>query len=295
MNATALFADISTLAKPTWSSILGHWSIDPFVLVTVAAGVLYLAGVRRLAAQGRAWPIARSLSFASGLALLAFATQSGLAQYDRVLFSLHVVQHLLLGLAAPVLLVLGAPVTLALQAGRRPFQLRAVRVLHSRSVRALTHPVAVWVLFAATLAVLYFSSLYELSLRNDWVHLLVHVHFVVVGCLFMAYVVGLDPMPRKLGFGARALFIAFVLPFHAFLGVALLGSRTAIAADWYAQTRPPWAASPLVDQRLGAGLLWGFGEIFGLIALGIVMYQWMRYDEREAERVDRRLRVEASG
>ena len=88
----------------------------------------------RLAARGRSWPRARSVSFAAGLVVIVLATQSGIARYDRVLFSLHVAQHLLLGMVAPLLLVLGAPITLALQAGRRTTQTRVLRFLHSRPV-----------------------------------------------------------------------------------------------------------------------------------------------------------------
>ncbi len=269
--------------------MLGDWSLDPLFLVTLVAAWCYLSGVRRLSARGRRWPVGRSVAFGSGLLVIAFATQSGFAQYDSVLFSMHVAQHLLLGMVAPLLLVLSAPVTLALQASHRPAQERWLRGLRSRPVRVITHPVVVWVLFGGTLVVLYFTGLYELSLRNPSVHLLVHVHFVVIGCLFMAYVIGIDPLPRSFGYGGRLLFVAVVLPFHAFLGVALLGRRTVLAADWYAHVSRPWGGGALGDQKLGAGMLWAFGELFGLVALGIVLYQWMRHEELVAARSDRQL------
>jgi putative copper resistance protein D len=294
VSVAALVGDSLAPGRPTWSTLLGDWSLDPLLGFAVLAGALYLGGVRRLAQRGRQWPARRSVAFGVGLFLVVFVTQSGLADYDRVLFSLHVVQHLVLGMVAPVFLVLGAPVTLALQASHRPGQERWLRALRSRPVAVLTHPVTIWVLFGGTLIVLYFTGLYELSLRDTWVHILVHAHFLVVGCLFMAYVVGIDPMPRSFGYGARLLFVAIVLPFHAFLGVALLGKDTVLAGAWYARVPRPWLASPLADQRLGAGILWGFGELFGLAALGIVLYQWMRHDEREGARLDRRLDAEAA-
>jgi putative copper resistance protein D len=295
VSVAAIVGETLAPGKPTWSSLLGDWSLDPLFVLTVLAAVLYFGGVRRLAARGREWPIGRSVSFAAGLVLVLIATQSGIAAYDRVLFSLHVVQHLMIGMLAPIFLVLGAPVTLALQACHRPAQERWLAALRSRPLGMVTHPLVVWVLFGGTLVVLYFTGLYELSLRNPWVHAGVHAHFLVVGCLFMAYVVGVDPMPRSLGYGARLLFVAVVLPFHAFLGVALLGTNTVLAKDWYAQVSRPWLSSALSDQRLGAGILWGFGELFGLVALAIVLYQWMRHDEREAIRIDRRLDAEAAG
>ncbi len=156
----------------------------------------------------------------------------------------------------------------------------------------ITHPLAVWVVFGGTLVALYFTGLFQLSLENQWVHVLVHAHFVVVGCLFMGYVVGLDPVARPLGHGARLLYVAVVLPFHAFLGVALLGSTTVFAADWYEQFPGRHPADLLQDQHLGAGILWAFGEVFGLAALAIVLFQWMRHDEREGRRLDRALAAE---
>ena len=279
---------VSAVAPPSWSTLLGDWHPDARFLVTIVVGVLYAAGVRRLAVRGRHWSVGRSVAFGTGLAVVLYATESGFAQYDTIRFSLHVVQHLLLGMVAPLLLVLGAPVTLLLQASRRTTRSRVLHIVHSRTAKVLTHPVLVWVLFGGTLVVLYFTSLYALSLRNDWVHVLVHVHFVVIGCVFMAYVVGIDPLPRSFQYGGRMLFVAVMLPFHAFLGIALLGQERVLAASWYARTAPAWATNPLADQKLGAGLLWASGELFGLVAMGIVLYQWMRHEELVAARADRR-------
>ncbi len=278
--------------QPSWSALVGDWSLDPLFGFAVLAGVLYAIGVRRLAERGRRWPAGRSAAFGGGLFVIVLATQSGLAQYDRTLFSLHVLQHVLLGMVGPLLLVLGAPVTLALQACRRPAQQRLIRVLHSRPLAVLTHPATVWVLFGGTLVALYFSGLYELSLRSDAVHALVHVHFVIVGFLFMGYVVGIDSFAFGFGYGARLLYVLVLLPFHAFIGVALLGSDRVLASGWYTQVVRPWGPSALDDQRLGAGILWAAGELVGVVALAIVLYQWMRHEEREGARLDRRLDAE---
>lgn len=276
---------------PTWDRLLTDWQPDVAIVGVAAAAAAYAVGVRRLADSGRSWSPARSASFAAGLVVVVVATQSGLAAYDRVLFSMHVVQHLLLGMVAPVLLVLGAPVTLALQASRRGTQERVLRTLHSRPARVITHAVTAWVLFGGTLVVLYFTGLYELSLRNGWVHSLVHLHFLVAGTLFMAIVIGVDPIPGALGHGARLLYVLVALPFHAFLGVAILSMSTVIAADWYVSVERPWGTSALADQRTGAGILWIAGELFGLVAALIVVRQWMAHEQRAAARHDRKVRA----
>jgi putative membrane protein len=287
---TALIAP----AAPSWDLLVTDWSLGvafPFVVVAAAG---YVLGVRRLHARGRSWPAGRTAAFLSGLAVVLIATESGLAAYDRVLFSLHVVQHILLGMVAPLLLVLGAPITLALQAGSRSAQRGILRVLHSAPARVLTHPLTAWLLFGTSVVTLYFTPLYELSLRNDWFHVGTHAYFLGAGCLFLAHVVGLDPIPHSLGYGARLLYVLVLLPFHTFVGVALLTMKTVIASGWYDQVERSWGASPLSDQRTGAGLLWVSGELFGLLCIGTVVYQWMSAEERAAARHDRRLDLEAA-
>jgi putative copper resistance protein D len=262
--------------------------------LVVVLGAAYVIGVRRLHTHGRSWPATRTVAFLSGLVVVLVATESGVAAYDRVLYSLHVVQHILLGMVAPLLLVLGAPITLALQAGSRGSQRRILRVLRSAPARALTHPLTAWLLFGTSIVTLYFTPLYELSLRNGWFHVATHAYFLLVGCLFLAHVVGLDPIPHALGYGARLLYVVVLLPFHTFVGVALLTMNTVIASDWYDHVDRTWGARPLADQRTGAGLLWIAGELFGLLCIGIVVYQWMSAEERAAARYDRRLDLEAA-
>lgn len=259
------------------------------LVLTFTAGVAYLAGIRRVAAKGRAWPATRTAAFAGGLATIAVATQAGFARYDTVLFSTHVVQHVLLGMVAPVLLVLGAPLTLALQAGR-PATTRMLRyALHHPVTRAVTHPLVAAVVFTGTPFVLYLTPLYEATLRNGVLHGWLHVHFVVVGFVWAAAVIAADPQPVRLPHAARLGMVALTVPGHALIGVALLSTGTAIASDWYYATGRTWGASPLADQRTGAGLFWAIGELFGVALGAAVLASWMRHSEREARRHDRHL------
>ena len=285
---TAVIALVAPPA-PSWNVLVTGWSLDASFPLVIVAAALYVVGVRRLHARGRSWPGGRTAAFLTGLVVILVATESGVAAYDRILFSLHIVQHILLGMVAPLLLVLGAPVTLALQASSRSSQRRILRVLHSAPARFLTHPLTAWLLFGTSIVTLYFTSLYELSLRNGWFHVATHGYFVLAGCLFLAHVVGLDPIPHAMGYGARLLYVVVLLPFHTFVGVALLTMNTVIASSWYSHVQRRWGAGPLADQRTRAGLLWISGELFGLLCIGIVVYQWMSAEERAAARNDRRL------
>jgi putative copper resistance protein D len=277
----------------TAERLVTAWTVEPAMLVlSVVAVVTYLGGVRRLAHRGRDWPLARTVSFLAGVAVLVVATMSGLAAYDRVLFSVHVVQHLLLAMAGPILIALAAPVTLALQATTRPTQVFLLRILHSTVVRTITHPAFIWMLFGGTLFVLYFTPLYELSLRNDLVHAFLHLHFIVSGLLFFWIIVGLDPSGWRLPYWSRLLLVLVAVPFHVFLGVALLSSDQVLAADWYESLGRTWGASALADQRTGAGILWSVGDLLSLTAAAIIAFQWIAHDEREAARHDRKLDAE---
>jgi putative copper resistance protein D len=270
---------------------LTAWSFEPLpLLALVLVGGLYLLGVRRLRRRGVRWPVARSLSFlALGLGTILVATSSALGTYDTTLLSVHMVQHMLLSMVAPVFLALGAPVTLALRAlpvgGRR----RLTSVLHSRVASVLAFPAVAGVLFVATPFALYFSGWYEATLEHPWLHELTHLHFVLVGCLWFWPLLGLDPVPGRLPHPFRLLAVFVTLPFHAFMGVAIMGSDTLIARDWYAEMGRTWGPSLATDQQWAGGLLWASGDLVGLIVFTVLFVQWMQASEREAVREDRRL------
>jgi len=257
-------------------------------LLIGSMGLLYAVGLRRLAGRGRRWPVARSAAFAGGLVALVGATQSGLAAYDATLFSAHVGQHVLLGVVAPFLLALGAPITLALQSASRPTKVRLLRLLRSRPVHALTNPIVAWGVFGLTLFALYFTPVYELSLRNSFVHELVHVHFLVAGSLFFWAVIGLDPVAWRIPYGFRLLLVVLTVPFHAFLGLALMMATTPIAAGYYEGVPRPAGVTLLGDQQTGAGIMWLVGDVIGVVAGALVVRQWMQHEDRAADRADRR-------
>jgi putative copper resistance protein D len=157
----------------------------------------------------------------------------------------------------------------------------------------LSNPVVAWVLFGGTLFALYFSPLFELSLRDRWVHQAVHLHFLLVGCLFCWVAFGVDALPKRLPHPARLLFVLLAVPFHAFLGLAVLSSDAhPLGADVYGAVVRTWGTGLGADQRVGAGLLWAIGDLFGLVAGGVALAQWIAADERRQIREDRLLDAE---
>ncbi len=262
------------------------------VLLVLLPAVLYLAGVRRLRARGDTWPVGRSLSFlVGGLGTIALATMSGLAAYDTSLFGVHMVQHMLLSMVATVFLALGAPITLALRTlPRRPRGV-VLAVLHSRVAQVLGFPLVSWAAFVVSPFALYFSGWYEATLTSPVLHELLHVHFLVVGSLFFWPLLGIDPVPGRTGYPFRMLLTAATLPIHAFLGVAIMSvepdGRGLLAPGYYVPLHG--LDESVFQQQVGGGLLWAAGDIVGLLFLGVLLTQWMRASEREAEREDRRL------
>jgi cytochrome c oxidase assembly factor CtaG/putative copper export protein len=280
---------------PTVWHYLTLWRLDVLSLgLLLTLGYFYTRWFLRLRRRGDGWPVGRLIAWYAGLLTAAIATTSGLATYGRIVFSDHMVQHMLLGMLAPVLLVLAAPITLALRALPRagPNEPRGARehllaLLHSRVIRVLTNPIVALLLFVSAPYLVYFSNLFEVAMRNHWAHEAMHVHFIVIGYLFYETLIGTDPLPHRASYPLRLLTLIASMPFHAFFAIALMQSHSVIASSYYALVDPSWAPNRLADQTGGAAFAWAFGELPALIALLVLLIQWSRADTREAKRLDR--------
>ena len=288
--------DLSDLPRFTLSAVFSEWGIDPFLfVVTVWVTGLYLFGVWVLHQRGDSWPVGRTISFVVlGMGSFYFATSSGLAAYDTVLLSVHMVQHMVLSMAVPLFLALGAPVTLALRT--LPARPRGwlLAVLHSRVAKVLSFAPLTFLLFVISPWALYFTGWYDASLRSTYVHEMMHIHLVLVGTLFFWPLVGVDPVPGRVGYPFRMILVFLTLPFHAFLGITIMDQQEIIGEEWYAALPMAWLPDPADDQHLAGGILWGSGDIIGLTFFGVLFVQWVRASMKEARREDRRLdRLEA--
>jgi putative copper resistance protein D len=288
--------ELSGLPPFSPSRILTEWGIDPFLFViTVWVAGLYLVGVWMLHQRGDRWPLGRTVSFVGlGMGSFYVATSSGLAAYDTALLSVHMVQHMVLSMMVPLFLALGAPVTLALRTLPARPRRWLLALLHSRLAKVLSFAPLTFVLFVVSPWALYFTGWYEASLRSTYVHEMMHVHLVLVGALFFWPLVGVDPLPGRVAFPFRLLLVFLTLPFHAFLGVTIMGQEELIAGDWYRSLPMGWLPDPAEDQHVAGGILWGSGDVIGLTFFGVLFVQWVRQSMAEARREDRRLdRLEA--
>jgi putative membrane protein len=272
------------------SRLISETELDSWMaLVLVVAAGAYLYGVHRLKARGDHWPASRTVLFLGpGLGAIALATVSGLHAYDTTLLSVHMVQHMVLSMVAPIFLALGAPVTLALRTISGRPRRALLTALHSHVLRVLAFPLVAYAIFVVNPFVLYFTGLYRLTLEHELLHELTHAHFILTGCLFFWPLVGLDPLPGRWPYPARALLMVLSVPFHTVLGLTVMQSNTLIGGDWYPSLHLGWA-DPWSDQRVAGGVLWAGGEVVSVILLGVLVRQWMKASEREARRVDREL------
>ncbi|MFY1692894.1 cytochrome c oxidase assembly protein [Plantactinospora sp. WMMB782] len=291
-------------APPAPARLLGDPLPDLFFLTACTLAIAgYLAGVWRLHRAGHRWPPSRTASWLAGILLLAAVTNLGLARYAYVLFSAHMVQHMVLSMAVPILLVCGAPITLALRALRRPAdrQMRGARewlllLIHSRPLRLLTRPLVALGIYTASLFGLYFSDLLGTLMRYHLGHLAMLTHFVVAGYLLFWVLIGVDPGRPRLAPPLLVIIHFAAMMAHGFFGLILMQSTTILAPDWYTAVHPDWASSLLADQRLGAGIAWAFGELPAAIVMIILLRQWIRADQREQARLDRAAdRADATG
>ena len=248
-------------------------------MVTFLAGAAYLVGLARLRSRGDVWPRGRAVAAVAGLLVPAVAVLPPVGSHDED-FPVHVVQHLLLGMLAPLLLTLAAPITLALRVAGPAGRSRLRRLLHGRVVRLVSTPPAVLVLDIGGLYALYLTPLYALSTRSTTVHVVVHAHVVLSGVLLSWLLVGVDPGPQRPSTLGRLAVLVLAASAHAILAKLL-----------YAQGLPAGAAG---DRALGAELLYYGGDAMEVLLAATLMAQWYRRAGRAAARAARRHRVLAA-
>ena len=283
---------------PTWGRMflphLDAWSVLP--VLALLGLVAYLVGMVRLRRSGVTWPWWRTASFAAGCLSLFAVTGTWLNGYSMVLFSVHMAQHMVLSMVAPLLVLLGRPVTLALRALPRGRGVAGVPrallldALHSRPARFVSHPLFTLPLFLVSLYGVYFTPVFDALMADPVGHQFMLAHFTVTGLLFFGPILAQDPWPRQAGHGGRMLELLIPMPFHAFFGVAILMAGS-LVVETFANPPAGWGVDPLADQKTAGSIAWSFGEIPTVFVIALVLFAWMgseqrrdRRDERVAER-----------
>lgn len=264
-----------------------------WLVIALAAMGAYLLGVRVLKLRGDSWPIARTISWLAGMLLLIYTTSGALNAYQEYLFSLHMIAHMSLTMAIPVLLVPGAPVTLLMRAvHKRTDESRGVRewvlwAVHTKPAMFIAHPAFAAVNFAASLVIFYFTPIFDWATREHIGHQWMIIHFLITGYLFVQSLIGIDPGPARVGYPFRIITLILVMAFHAFFGLALMTGSGLLLPDWFGAMGRTWGPSPLEDQQNGGAIAWAIGELPTIALAIIVSWQWFNSDRRDSVRLDR--------
>ncbi len=279
----------------TPSQLPSQWTLQAQVVIPIAAlAWFYAAGVRALwrhAGVGRGVRVWRAAAFASGIVTLVIALISPLDAAASAVFSAHMAQHALLMLVAAPLLVLGEPGVAFSWVLPRDVLAYVHDAQRNRAwsavARALTHPLAVWALFAATFWFWHAPPIYDAAVRRDALHALEHVTLLGVSMLFwwtLLHAAG----RRRFEYGAAVVFV-FTTMLQMMIVPALLIFSAESWYPYYAHISPAWHLSPLQDQSLAGLIMWMPSNVIFLVVGGWLVVRWLQDDERRVTEQARHL------
>jgi putative copper resistance protein D len=256
--------------------VLTQWQAAPVVTVSVVVlAALYGWGVVRVGREHptRPWPRWRAGLFLAGLAVIVISLQSGIGTYDDVLFWDHMVQHLLLIMVVPPLLIFGQPLTLLLHASRNPLHTWVKRILRSRVASFLTWPVFGFAAYAIAITVLHLTAAADLIARNDVAHEAEHVVFLVVGYLFFLPIIGSEPIKWRLSYPTKLILLFLIMPVDTFTGL-VLGYANRGTPGLPPGPRPSWAGTGTADLHAGGAAMWVGGDGLMFLMMMVVFLLW---------------------
>lgn len=265
-----------------------YWAWPPVVTVAVAlVGLLWARAIRQVAREhpGNPYPRRRTLSFAAALLLVLLALQSGIERYDTTLFSIHMVQHLILLFPVPILLLQAGPVTLLLRVASPRWRARILAILQSRAVGVISHPLVGWTLLVAVMWGTHLSTLFQAALEDPFIHNMEHSLYLGTALLFWAPIFSVDPIRHRLRGGSALAYLITQMPQNSFLGVAIMWSTTPLYPHYLTLQRT-WGPSPLEDQQLAGAIMWLVGDALFLAAIFAVLAALAKSEDRPESRYD---------
>src|SRR3984957_4252911 len=239
------------------SAVVTQWQFAPVVTaLAVVLTALYGWGVIRVARKhpARPWPAWRSSAFLAGPLVIVRAPLGVLGVYDALLFYDHMIQHLMLLMVPPPLLIAGQPLTLLLHASRNPLHTWTKKVLRSPVASFLTWPVFGVALYAVSVMAAHLTSLANEVERNQTAHNAEHAAFVLIGYLFFLPVLGREPIRWRLSYPVKFVVLVLLMPVDTFTGLAL-GNGGAGSPGIVTGPRPAWAPPAVSDLHDGGAVM----------------------------------------
>ncbi|AOZ45515.1 permease [Acidipropionibacterium acidipropionici] len=279
--------------RPTVASLVLPGRPNLLMLVLAVAGVAsYLLAVRRIRRGGLPWQAGRTIAWIIGWFIVAYLASAGLWSASSIMFSWHMLVHMLFNMLVPALLVMGAPTTLlrqVLDSGRDELMNpRAIldSLLNWGPMKILFGPFIGWAVFVASFYVVYFTPVFGWLMRYHWGHQWMLLHFMAAGLLLFEFVIGLDELPSSLPHIGRLGFVITAMPFHSFFAVITMGAHQIIGRDYYLTLAVPWIHDLAANQNLGGQITWATGEPPMAVVLLALCVQWFLSDRRDQRRLD---------
>jgi cytochrome c oxidase assembly factor CtaG len=265
-----------------------------FLVVSMVGIVAYAAAVVRLRRRGDRWSNGRTSAWMLGWVSVIITTSSGVGPYSSASFAVHMGLHMSLNMLGPLLLVLGGPVTLFLRAttAHRRDQFAGphewlVALMHAKLLRVVDNPVIVLAVFVGSYYAIYLTPFFDWAMRYHWAHQAMTLHYLAIGYVFYALIIGVDTPPRPLPHIGRLGLVLAAMPFHAFFGVVVMTSKRLLAGTYFQYLDVPWIGSLAHDQYVAGGVAWAAGELPLIVVVIALVTQWAQQDSRQAARIDR--------
>ena len=198
---------------------------------------------------------------------------------------MHMVQHLILLFPVPILLLQAGPVTLLLRVASPTWRGRLLRVLQSRLVGVVSHPLVGWTILVAVMWGTHLSILFDAALEEPFIHDIEHMLYLSTALLFWAPIFSVDPIRHRLRGAGALVYLIAQMPQNSFLGVAIMWSTTPLYPH-YATLQRAWGPTPLADQQLAGAIMWLVGDALFLAAIFAVLAALAKSEERPESRYD---------
>lgn len=233
---------------------------------------LYAVALYRRRYPDRGFPAWRVVAFVAGWGLMTAVLLPAMDVRADTSFADHMLQHMVLLLAAPPLILLGAPLLLAVSVPPPRVARHITHFCNATFGHALFSPVTGWLTYVFVLWAAHFSPLYELSLQYSAVHVAEHALFMASAFLFWGAIVQIGYVPRPVPYAARMFYLFLAIPQGAFLGFALIASRHVLYPHYLMVFGSVQAA--LLDQHNAGDVMWIFGGFLMFTGFMITAGAW---------------------
>ena len=244
------------------TGVYGPLELAPMLI----AAALYAKRAATLAAKGRPVPLWRQVCFASGLLVIVVALVSPISDVAEQLVIAHMVEHLLLGDVATLLLVLGLT---------GPLLQPVLAIPVFDRLRILAHPLVAFPLWVLNFYLWHVPALYDAAYGGAPLHALEHATFIFFGCLMWMPVFGPLPTPRWFTAGWKVVYVIAVRFAGAILGNVLMWSGTVLYTIYRPGERE-WHLSPITDQSIAGVIMMVEGTFLGLGLLAWFFFEAAR-------------------